>query len=94
MLQIKNTISVKIILVLTGIFITTIIFALGIEIFREMGIWVALILSISTALLGFYYTKKGDNLRLIAWSILVSVLAAILMFAASLHLLSKTLEGF
>lgn len=94
MLQIKNTIPIKIIFVLFGVFTTAVIFSLSIEIFRETGIWIGLILSIAIVTIGFYYTKKGDKLRLIAWSILISVLVAIILFALSLSLISKTFEGF
>ncbi len=93
-LEINNKLLSKIILVLLGIFLTSLIFALSIELLAENGVLAGIILCLGTAMVGFYFTEKGDKIRLIAWSITISVFVSIAIFATILQIVSETLKGF
>lgn len=94
MIKLEKNLTLKIILALLGVFIVSMIFAIGIEIFEETGIWIGIILLLGIVALGFYYTKKGDKIRVLVWSILITLLASIALFITVLQLISKSLEGF
>ncbi len=79
--------------VLFGIFITSITFAILVQILQELGIWVALILTIALCVAGFKFSKKGKVLRSIAWGMLGTIVLGSLSYFIMLNLLYKGLEG-
>lgn len=90
--DIKNpSILGKLTLVLFGIFLTTLIFAFSIRILSTAGIWIGLLISLAITTAGYYYTEKGSRLRIITWSILVTILIGATIFIAGLGFLSDKL---
>ncbi len=93
-IKVKNTLLIKLILALLGVFVTAMIFSLSIEIFKEKGIWIGMFLSLGLAAIGIYYTEKGDKIRITAWAILISIIVATTLFITMFQIVSKTLDGF
>jgi hypothetical protein len=90
----KNGLLDKIVWVLIGIFMTSLIFALLIQALGKAGIYLGLLVSILLVFSGFYYIEKGTRLRLIAWSILITIISCSILFAVFLNFVEKSLEGF
>lgn len=89
----KNLIT-KISLVLVGILAVTTIFAFSMQLFEEAGIWLGLILSAFLVFLGFSYTQKGTKLRLVTWSISISLAIILIIFLVGINIILNALEGF
>lgn len=84
----------KIISVLFGVFITSVIFAICLQSFNETGIYLALALCVILSILGFYYTKKNTILRFMTWAMAVTIALGATLFLVALHYASNMLEGF
>lgn len=93
--EIRNmNISKYIILILVGILITSLIFALSIKAFAGTGIWVGLLVNGALVFLGFNYTEKGSKIRPIIWSMLIMIAVLIILFLTGISIVSSALEGF
>lgn len=79
---------------LGGVLLTTTIFAVSINLFKETGIWVGLVLSILLILAGFYYTEKKTALRVSTWGMLVTIVFCSAAYISMLKAIEKALEGF
>ena len=90
----KINFMARITLILFGIFITSIIFALTVKAFQEIGIWIGLIICLALIFCGFYYTLPSTRIRVIAWSMLITLIISIIVYFAGLSYISKNLEGF
>ena len=84
----------KLSLILFGIFLTSLIFAILIRYFGETGIYLGLVISIILIFCGFYYIEKGTKLRLVTWVMLITIIALTILFLVGMNFLSKSLEGF
>jgi len=90
----KNGFLDKVIWILLGIFMTSLVFTLLIEQFGKIGIYLGLLISALLVFVGFYQIKKGTRLRLITWSILVTIISCSILFSVLLYLVETSLEGF
>lgn len=88
----KTSLLNKIIFIIFGIFIATLIFAFFIHYFSDKGIWLGLIFSLAVAAACFYFFKKGSRARLIAWGTMGTVIIGAAAFMAGLNFISDTLE--
>ncbi|MEK7672624.1 MAG: hypothetical protein AAB373_01945 [Patescibacteria group bacterium] len=80
---------------LFGVFMTSIIFAFSIKSFEEIGIWIGLIIASILVTLGLYYSKKSSRrsrLRIISWSMLITLLACTLLYFIGLYVISSSLK--
>lgn len=89
----KDGLLTKLTLILLGIFITSSIFAFTTQIFPNYGLWIGLGITILLIFLGFYFVNKGTRLRLITWSITVTLIISTALFIVGIEILSKMLEG-
>lgn len=81
-------------LILFGVFLTSLIFAIAVKIMEETGIWIGLIICLAAAGSILYYRKPGSSLRIIAWSMLCMVVFCLIIYFVGLNYLAKTFEGF
>lgn len=88
----KIPLLTKLILILLGIFITSLIFAATTKLFQETGIWIGLIISMILILTGFYYTSPGNKLRVILWSIAGTIITFAAIFIVWLEIINKALK--
>ncbi|MBD3360739.1 hypothetical protein GF366_02980 [Candidatus Peregrinibacteria bacterium] len=89
-----TTLLNKIIAILFGIFITSLIFSITIKALEETGIYIGLTISALIIFLGFYYLKKRTILRMIVWGMLITTLIGIIGYFISLTIVDNMLEGF
>jgi len=89
-----DKILMSISLVLFGLFLTSLSFLIPMNFFQKTGVYLGLLLSAGLIFCGFYYFKKGSKIRLIAWSMLVTILSFIVLFLIGINYLEKSLEGF
>ena len=92
--MIKINFMTRITLILFGIFITSVTFALTVKAFQEIGIWIGLIISSIIIFCAFYYTMPDTRTRVITWSMLITLIISIILYFAGLSYISKSLEGF
>jgi len=79
----------KVILLLFGLFLTTLIFAFSIQLLQELGIWIGILLNTILVFIGFYYVQKGTQLRLITWGILVTLVTGTTFFIIGMQILKN-----
>ncbi|MBI2634300.1 hypothetical protein HYW82_01345 [Candidatus Peregrinibacteria bacterium] len=89
---IKTPLVNKIVLIIFGIFITSLIFAFSLHYLKETGLWVGTLFNIGIVAAILYYFKKSPSLRLIAWSILGTVIISTILFFAGLNFVSDILN--
>lgn len=89
----KDGFLTKLTLILLGIFVTSSVFAFSTQIFPNYGLWIGLTIIGISIFSGFYYIAKGTRLRLIAWSMLVTLILGTALFIIGIEILSKALEG-
>ena len=90
----KTNFLTKFTLVLFGILATSIIFAITLKLFQIPGIWIGLALCALIIFLILRYKPRGSYLRLIAWSILGTVLVGAIIYFVGLAYVQNTLQGF
>jgi len=78
-------------LILFGIFLTSLFFAILIQLLQQYGIYLGIPLCGVTIYFGFKYSKKKSNLRLVTWSILVTLISCIGLY---LYLLNFVINNF
>ncbi|MEK7126506.1 MAG: hypothetical protein AAB848_00210 [Patescibacteria group bacterium] len=88
----KIPLLTKLILILLGIFVTSLTFATTIKFLQETGIWLGLIISMIIILTGFYYTSPGNKLRMILWSIAGTIITFFALFIVWLEIINKALK--
>lgn len=82
----------KFTLILFGIFITSIIFAILIKYLSEFGLWIGLIISLILAFFGFYYIESKTRLRYITWGILGTIVIGATIFFIGLIFITGGIE--
>ncbi len=80
--------------VLFGVFLTSVIFAIAIRLFEEIGLYAGLALTIILTILGFLYTKPRTTLRMITWGIAATVVLGTILYIVGVVIISNLLEGF
>lgn len=81
-------------LILFGILITSLIFALSIRLLAEYGIWLGILITGTISIAGIKKTKKPSYLRIICFAMLATLIICSTFFFVGLGILSKSLEGF
>lgn len=82
----------KISLLLFGIFLTSLIFALSLRFFKEAGLWIGLIICVALSFCGFYHIEKGTRLRLITWGLSCTLILGSALYIIGLQILKHNLE--
>lgn len=97
-LHIKNDLAVnkyplmnKLSLILIGVLLSCVIFAMLIQNLANIGLWLALLLQAALIFCGFYYIEKDSPLRLITIGLLSTVIILILIFALGINLIPLNL---
>lgn len=90
----KINLMTRITLILFGIFITSTIFALTVKIFEEIGIWIGLIICIALSFCGFHFKKPGSRTRVVAWSMLGTILIGTIIYFVGLNYMKSALQEF
>lgn len=86
-------ISKKLTVVFSGIFLTSIIFSTATTLLPgSYGIIAGLILCGGLIFCGFYYVKKGTRLRLLTWTMLITIVIIILVILIGLSFVSNNLN--
>ena len=77
-----------------GIFITTMIFAISMQLFRTRGIFIGCLLAIIASF--FTYTKSQPHsfFRRIAWGMILSSITLIASYFVLLQVFESSFEGF
>ena len=88
----KTPLLTKLILILFGIFVTSLIFATTIKFLQEAGIWIGLIISMILILTGFYHTSPGNKLRIILWTIAGTIITFFALFIVWLEIINKAIK--
>lgn len=87
-------------LILFGVFFTSVIFAFTVKLFEIPGIWIGLIVCVAIIATIFYYKPKGSRsaptryLRVIAWSMLATLIIGTTIYFVGLNYVKNTLEEF
>lgn len=92
--KMKLSLLSKITYVLIGIFFTSLTFAISLELFNETGIWLGAIFNAIVVFIGFYYFDKKSTVRIVTWSVFVTLLLGGTAFIVGLQILKSALEGF
>ncbi len=79
----------NIVFFLFGIFITTTIFAIIIQLLGPTGLWVGLLLNIGLIFCGFYYVEKSSFLRKVTWGMLSILVIGTVAFFVGLQVLNN-----
>lgn len=96
----KTNFLTRLTLILFGIFATSVIFALTVRLFEIPGIWLGLAVCAALIAAIFYYKKPGSRsaptgyLRVIAWSMLATIIIGTIIYFVGLNYVKSTLEGF
>jgi len=86
-------ISRKLTIVFLGIFITASIFSIMTKLLQgSYGIIAGLIICGTLIFCGFYYVKKGTKLRLLTWSILITIITILMIVFIGLSFVSNNLD--
>jgi hypothetical protein len=93
-MEAKTNFLTKFTLVLFGILTTSIIFAITLKLFQIPGIWIGLILCAILIALTIRYRAPGSYLRLIAWSMLATIIIGAIVYFVGLGYVQNTLQGF
>ena len=80
--------------VLFGVFLSSLIFAIAIRLFEEIGLYAGLALTVLLIIFGFLYTKPRTTLRMITWGILATVVLGTILYIVGVAIISNLLEGF
>ncbi|MFH1284646.1 MAG: hypothetical protein ABIH78_03610 [Candidatus Peregrinibacteria bacterium] len=90
----KQSVSLlnKITAILFGVFIASMIFAFGIKLFDEIGVYISLAVCAVISFLGFYYAKKSTTLRTVTWGILATAVIGIIGYFIGLAILENILK--
>ena len=83
----KDSLMTKISFGMLGVFILVTIFAITIEFLETKGVWLGLILSLIISATGFYFTEKGDKLRITIWTLLITLLLTTSAFITIVQLM-------
>ena len=87
----KISLLSKFTLILFGVFLTSLIFAFTVKLFEDIGIWLGLLICVALIFCGFYYIEAKTRLRLITWSMLITVLAGAIFLIVGINLITKGL---
>jgi 4-amino-4-deoxy-L-arabinose transferase-like glycosyltransferase len=82
----------KFTLIFFGIFLTSSIFAISTKVLGEYGLWVGALICAGLIFCGFYYIEKGTRLRLITWTMLITIIFSIILFFIGLGFISSNLD--
>jgi len=82
----------KLTLVFFGIFLTSLIFSLSTRLAGSYGIWLGLLFCGILIFSGFYYKEKKTKTRLIAWTMLLTILIFLILFVAGISLVTGNLN--
>jgi hypothetical protein len=93
-MEAKTNFLTKFTLVLFGILTTSIIFAITLKLFQIPGIWIGLVLCAIIIALVIRYRAPGSYLRLIAWSMLATIIIGTIVYFVGLGYVQSTLQGF
>ena len=77
-----------------GIFVTSIIIAISIQLLEVTGFYLGFIITAILIFLGFSYTKKSTTLRMITWGMTFTLILGIVLYFVGLNMISNLLEGF
>jgi hypothetical protein len=80
-------------LILAGIFITSIVFALLTKPLGEFGVYLGILLCGAIVFCGFYYVEKGTKLRAVTWGILGTLIFCTVLFIVALEFISSALQN-
>lgn len=87
----KTSLLSKFTLILFGVFLTSLIFAFTVKLFEDIGIWLGLLICLGLIFCGFYYTEPKTRLRLITWSMLITIIAGAIFLTVGINLITKGL---
>jgi|GEM_PF-2486113 len=90
----KTNFLTKLTLVLLGVLLTSVIFAMTVRLFQIPGIWIGLLLCAILIFLAIKYKAPGSYSRLIAWSMLGTIIIGTIIYFVGLHYVQSTLKGF
>ena len=84
-----------IILVLFGIFVSTMLFAIIIKIFGQetYSLWIGIIVNILLAAAGLYFAKSR-TIRLITYSMIGTLIVGTILFIVLIQITQNMLDGF
>ena len=88
----KTSILSYLILILIGSFITVTIFSYSIQLTPNHGILLGFFLNGLLTSLGFYYTEERTKLRIITWSIIITLLALLISYIFTINYIDSNLE--
>lgn len=81
-------------LILFGVFCTSLIFAITVKLFEIPGIWIGLLACGGLIYCIFRYKTPGSYLRIVAWSMLATIILGTIIYFVGLNYVARTLEGF
>jgi len=84
-----DRILAKLSLILLGILVTSLTFAICSKYLQVWGIWLGILITSGLVFCGFYYVEKGTRLRTITWSILVTTILILVVFTIGISLISN-----
>jgi len=90
----KIDILSKVSLILIGVFVASVIFAIATKNFGTTGLYLGLLTTLALSFGGFYYIEKGTVLRQITWGITVTIVIGVVGYIVLLSTVSQMLEGF
>lgn len=79
----------KLMAILFGIFITSILFALLLKTLDIKGLWLGLTLCAILIFCGFYYVNKGNVFRLMIWGMTGTILIVAVIYFIGLYVISN-----
>jgi len=82
----------KFTLIFFGIFLTMSIFAITTKGLGTYGILVGALICTGLIFCGFYYIEKGTRLRLITWTMVITIVVALILFLIGLSFISTNLN--
>ncbi len=79
-------------LILFGIFCTSLIFAITVKLFQILGIWIGLIICTAIISAILKYKTPGTYLRIIAWSMLATIIIGAIIYFIGLNYVKSLLN--
>ncbi|MFA5948410.1 MAG: hypothetical protein WC806_05615 [Candidatus Gracilibacteria bacterium] len=90
---IVDRVLAKLSIVLFGVFLTSMIFAILIKLLGVYGIYLGILICGTLIFCGFYYIQKGTRLRLMAISMLSTIILITIVFLTALSFIKDSLNG-
>ncbi|MFA6917489.1 MAG: hypothetical protein WC285_01465 [Candidatus Gracilibacteria bacterium] len=82
----------KLTVIFFGIFLTSLIFALATSFAGKYGIWLGLLLCGLLIFGGFYYVGRESRIRIVTWTMLITIIAFIILFIAGISFVTANLD--